>query len=38
MAVPVSALQEINPGAIIELFTLQLDATLTWINYHLQIS
>ena len=28
MAVPVSALQEINPGAIIELFTLQLDATL----------
>ena len=28
MAVPVSALQEINPGAVIELFTLQLDATL----------
>ena len=28
MAVPVSALQEITPGAIIELFTLQLDATL----------
>ncbi len=28
MAVPVSALQEINPGAIIELFTLELDATL----------
>ena len=28
MAVPVSALQEINPGAVIELFTLQLDTTL----------
>ncbi len=28
MAVPVSALQSINPGAIIELFTLTLDATL----------
>ena len=28
MAIPVSALQEINPGAVIELFTLQLDATL----------
>ncbi len=28
MAVPVSALQEINPGAVIELFILQLDATL----------
>lgn len=28
MAVPVSALQEINPGAVIELFTLELDATL----------
>ena len=28
MAVPVSALQEINPGAVIELFTLQLNATL----------
>ena len=28
MAVPISALQEINPGAVIELFTLQLDATL----------
>ena len=30
MAVPVSALQEINPGAVIELFTLHLDATLHW--------
>ena len=28
MAVPVSATQEINPGAIVELFTLTLDATL----------
>ena len=28
MAVPVSALQSINPGAIIELFTLTLDSTL----------
>ena len=28
MAVPVSALQEINPGAVIELFTLTLDSTL----------
>ena len=28
MTVPVSALQEINPGAVIELFTLQLDTTL----------
>jgi len=28
MAVPVSALQSINPGAIIELFTLTLNATL----------
>lgn len=28
MAVPISALQKINPGAVIELFTLQLDATL----------
>ena len=28
MAVPVSALQEINPGAVIELFTLELNATL----------
>ena len=28
MAIPVSALQEINPGAVIELFTLELDATL----------
>ena len=28
MAVPVSALQEINPGAVIEQFTLELDATL----------
>ena len=28
MVVPVSALQEINPGAVIELFTLELDATL----------
>ena len=28
MAVPVSATQEINPGAIVELFTLTLDSTL----------
>ena len=28
MAVPVSALQEINPGAVIELFTLELNQTL----------
>ena len=28
MAVPVSQLQSINPGAIIELFTLTLDSTL----------
>ena len=28
MAVPVSSLQSINPGAIIELFTLTLDSTL----------
>ena len=28
MAVPVSALQEINPGAVIELFTLELNETL----------
>ena len=28
MAIPVSALQEINPGAVIELFTLELNQTL----------
>ena len=28
MAVPVSALQEINPGSIIELFTIELNAAL----------
>ena len=28
MAVPISATQEINPGAIVELFTLTLDSTL----------
>ena len=28
MAVPVSATQEINPGAIVELFTFTLDSTL----------